>query len=330
VNHIDILKRAFSITWRYRALWIFGFLLALCGGGGSGGGGNFNFPGGGSGGDFGDGPGMPSIDTNTIIAIVVGIFCLILLLIGISVLVQVVTRTALIGMVRQITETEAVTIRDGWRFGWSRRAWRLFLVGVIIGVPWAVISIGLILVALAPLLLLLTENTALTVIGVIITVVAFLFVLFILIVVGAGVVLFLDLARQQVVLADLGLIASLGETVGLIKSNLKDVAILWILMLGVGIGWAIVSIFVVLVAFLVAAIVGGIPALLVYLITESVIGAAIAGGPLALLIIMVISAAAGGFYLIFRSAVWTLAYLEFSSKKASAPKNGDSDAASLI
>ena len=53
MNHIDLLKRAFTITWRYRPLWIFGFFLALCGGGGGGGGGNFNFPSGGSN-DFDD------------------------------------------------------------------------------------------------------------------------------------------------------------------------------------------------------------------------------------------------------------------------------------
>ena len=329
MNHIDILKRAFSITWRYRALWVFGFLLALCGGGGSGGGsGNFNFPSSGSSdGDFGNIPGMPSIDTNTIIAIIVGLFCLILLLIVISALVQIVTRTALIGMVRQVTETEAVTMADGWRFGWSRRAWRLFLVGVVIGVPWAIIAIGLVLAALSPLLLFITEDVALGVMGVIITIIAFLFVLLILIVVGTLVALFLDLARRQVVLTDWGVIASLGKTLSLIRSNLKDVAILWLLMLGVGFGWAIVSILVVLASFLVAAIVGGIPAVIVYFITESLVGAAIAGGPVALLIIMVISSAAGGFYLIFRSAVWTLAYLEFATKKAF--ENDDTSAAPL-
>jgi hypothetical protein len=39
MNHIDLLKKAFYITWRYRPLWLFGFFLALCGGGRSG---NFN------------------------------------------------------------------------------------------------------------------------------------------------------------------------------------------------------------------------------------------------------------------------------------------------
>ncbi|RME96745.1 MAG: hypothetical protein D6768_21220, partial [Chloroflexi bacterium] len=141
MNHTDILKQAAAITWRYRALWLFGFLLALCGG--SGGGGNFNFsmPGD-SGSEFGGSPVPPelmNLDPGTIFAIVAAFICLILLLVLVGMVVQVVSRTALMGMVRQITLTEAVTVRDGWNFGWSRRAWRLFLVGLIIGIPLAIV-----------------------------------------------------------------------------------------------------------------------------------------------------------------------------------------------
>ncbi|NJN96774.1 MAG: hypothetical protein HC875_23020 [Anaerolineales bacterium] len=136
MNHTNILKRAFTITWRYRALWIFGFLLALCGGGGNGGG-NFNFPSSGGEGDFGDFEGLPSsvpeIDPNLIITLIVAFVCLILLISVVGVMVQYVTRTALIGMVRQVEDTAAATVRDGWRFGWSKRAWRIFLLNLLVG-----------------------------------------------------------------------------------------------------------------------------------------------------------------------------------------------------
>ena len=36
MDHIKILKRAFNITWVYRALWVFGIILALTTGGNSG------------------------------------------------------------------------------------------------------------------------------------------------------------------------------------------------------------------------------------------------------------------------------------------------------
>jgi len=38
MDYLDILKRAWNITWRYKALWVLGFFAAAAGG--SGGGGN--------------------------------------------------------------------------------------------------------------------------------------------------------------------------------------------------------------------------------------------------------------------------------------------------
>ena len=37
MDHVGILKRAVKLTWRNRALWFFGILLALTSGGGGGG-----------------------------------------------------------------------------------------------------------------------------------------------------------------------------------------------------------------------------------------------------------------------------------------------------
>jgi hypothetical protein len=40
----DIIKRAWKITWRYRALWVLGLFAGVTGSsGGGGGGGNYNF-----------------------------------------------------------------------------------------------------------------------------------------------------------------------------------------------------------------------------------------------------------------------------------------------
>ncbi|MCL4299485.1 MAG: hypothetical protein KJ077_27360 [Anaerolineae bacterium] len=319
MSHTDILKQAFRITWRYRPLWLFGFLLALCGGGGGGGGGgNFNFPSGGGEGDFGNLPNMPEIDPNLIIAVVVGFICLILLLAVIGVVVQQVTRTALIGMVRQIKDTEAVTVRDGWRFGWSNRAWRIFLLSLLIGIPATILTIGLILLALSPLLLLFLDNTASTVLSIILTVFACIFVFILLIIVGVIIAPIQELAWRRIALGQRGVIEGLREAVTLIRQRLKDVAVIWLLMFGVGLVWGIGSLIVVLpVALIAAALLGGIPAGLVYLLSQSGWGAAIAGVPLALLALIVVSSAGNGLYLIYQSAVWTLAYLELEKPVAS-------------
>ena len=82
-------------------------------------------------------------------------------------------------------------------------------------------------------------------------------------------------------------------------------------MLGVGFAWVFVALIVILpISLVAAALVGGIPAALVYFISNSWIGAVIAGVPLALLALILVSSAGAGLYLIFRSSVWTLTYLE--------------------
>ncbi|MEW5960537.1 MAG: hypothetical protein AB1801_22670 [Chloroflexota bacterium] len=322
MNHLDLLKRAFQITWRYRALWLFGFVLALCGGSGGGGGSNFNVPGG-SGGDFeelGDLPNMPDLDPDLIIAVIAGVVVLILVLVIVGAVAQVVARTALIGMVKQVQTTQAVTIAAGWRWGWSRRSWRLFLLDLLIGIPVAVVALLLILLALSPLLLLLAEQKALTVVAIVMTILAVLLVLLILFVVSAVIALLKELAWRRTVLDERGVVDSLRDAVGLAKRRFKDVAIVWLLMLGVGIGWAFVALLVVLPLSLLAAVLaGGIPAGLVYLISRSILGAAIAGVPLALLALIVVNSLGTGFYLIYQSAVWTLAYLELGPAGLPAP-----------
>jgi hypothetical protein len=303
------LKRALRITWRYRPLWIFGFLLALCGGGGGGGGGgNFNFST--SGRDFENLPNQPDIDPGVIITVIVAVVILALLLALIGIVVRQVTRAALIGMVHRITETAAVTAGEGWRIGWSARAWRIFLLNLVIGIPLTLLALFLLLLASSPLLLLLANTTAAQVIGIVLAVLAFLVVIFVLIIINAVINPLQELAWRRTVLAERGVMNSLRDAFNLIRRSFKDVAILWLLLLGIGIAWAIVGLIVVLpVSLLAAAVVGGIPALLVWWLSGSWWGAAIAGVPPGLIVLILVSSFASGLYLTYRSAVWTLGYL---------------------
>lgn len=308
MKHTELLKRALTISWRFRALWLFGFLLALCSGGS---GGNFRMPSGNNSNfDFPAGD-MPDIDPGTLIAIIGLVVCLVLILTVVGAVVRAVSRTALIGMVQQITQTEAVTIRDGWRFGWSRRAWRLFLVGLVIGIPVAIVSIVLILLALLPLLLLISGDTTASVMAIVLTIVLVLFVVLLLIAVSAIIAPFQELAWRRSTLDEQGALASLGDAWRLVRQNFKDVLVIWLLMLGAGLLWGLLSLFVALpVAAIVALLLGGIPAGLVYLVSSSWLAAAITGGPLALIALILVMSAASAFFLIFQSAVWTLMYLE--------------------
>ncbi len=150
--------------------------------------------------------------------------------------------------------------------------------------------------------------------GTVLTILAFIFVIVVLIIISAVVAPIRELAWRRSVLDDQGVIAALVSTFNLIRQNLKDVVIVWLLMFGVGLVWFFIALIVVLpIALIGAALVGGIPAVLVYIISGSLVGAAIAGIPLALLVLIVVTSAGGGLYLIFQSGVWTLAYLDLQS-----------------
>ncbi len=147
MDHVKVLKRALHIAWRYRALWWVGLLLVLAGGGVTGG---FSgrMPGGASSGARGDGrpwqgewenwPNYRSFsdaweEVAPILAgaaVLIAVLLVVAVLIGIiKVIARYVTRASLIQMVAQHEETgEEVGFRSGLRLGWSRSAFRLFLI----------------------------------------------------------------------------------------------------------------------------------------------------------------------------------------------------------
>ena len=77
MDHMQVLKRAWENTWRYRALWVFGVLVALTSfhGGGSGGGGGDGSGGDNWGFDFTEPEISPEVGS-ALIAIAIGLVCL--------------------------------------------------------------------------------------------------------------------------------------------------------------------------------------------------------------------------------------------------------------
>ena len=116
MDHIRILKRAFSITTSYRALWIFGILLALTAGSRATG----SNSGGGRG--VGTGPSTfhwPQISPNVLTGLIVAgvvFLCIVLLLAVAASIARYVSETALIRMVDQHEASGMkVSVRQGIR-----------------------------------------------------------------------------------------------------------------------------------------------------------------------------------------------------------------------
>ena len=135
MDYGKILKRAWYMVWRYRALWVFGAILALTAGGGGNNWFQYTF-------NREDWPPGVRIDqipagaVSTVIAIGIALAFLIVIFIIAAAVARYVSETALIRMVDEHEETGVqYSVRRGFRMGWSRTTWRLFLIDLLIGFP---------------------------------------------------------------------------------------------------------------------------------------------------------------------------------------------------
>ncbi|HUT15982.1 MAG TPA: hypothetical protein VMY98_07030 [Anaerolineae bacterium] len=299
MEYTKILRRAWQITWRHKALWLFGFLLALASGGGGGGGG-------GRGAQLTAGPGnfvQPAwVLGPVIVLVVIG-----LVLIVASIIINPLSTAALIGMVGEIEETGATRARSGWRVGWSRFP-RVLAIGLLIGIPTAIVAIVLLALGASPLLLLLFERRVLTVVAIALTAILMLLVLGVLIIGGVALSIMGKLAYRQCVLDKKGVFDSIRDGYRLGRKNLRQVGAVWLLLFGVDLATGIVMVPLALAVVAIAAV----PGILVYMVTEAAAPAVVIGFPLVLLGILFLTVLAG-IIQVARSATWTLAYLELQA-----------------
>lgn len=336
MDHIRIIKRAFSTTVSYRALWVFGILLALTSGGSGGGSGS-----GGSGGGGNNGPSSGSFPTPEIPAevisslIVAGIvfLCIVLLLSVAAIVARYVAETALIRMVDQHEATGVkVGVRQGFRLGWSRAALRMFGLDLLIGVSMLIAFLVLGLVAASPLLVWLTDSPPAQVLGTVVAVALGLVVIFALIIASIALSLLAQFWHRAVVLEERPVREALRRGWHLVRQRVGDVIVMGLILFGLGLAWAIVLIPVVFLLLAVAAVGGGLPALLVYAISSLVaqgatpwVAAIIVGLPIFIVIMAVPLAVVGGLMQTFLSSTWTLTYRELLALEAArpAPTSGD-------
>ncbi len=336
MNYTKILKRAWDILWSYKTLWVFGILLALTTNSGFNGGSNssyrarngqenYNFT-------------LPSDiraeigrlfqyfnqvfspeNRNTVIGIGIAIFIVILLLAIISRVVYYVSQTALIKMVDNFeTSGEKVSWRQGFRLGWSRHAWQLFLINLVIFLPLTLMAIVFLGCASLPVVMSLISNNKPTVPGIIASVGLFFLIIFILAIVGFILSLFIEIIYRECVLKGNGVIASIRNGWKKVIQNVKDVFLMWLILIGIRLGYFIVTIPIVLLLLGIALLTGGGVGVAIYFIintmntTASWIMAAIVGGFLFLVIFSTPKLFLDGLFETYNSSVWTLTYRELN------------------
>lgn len=340
MNYTEILKRALKITWTRRALWLFGILLALVSGNPAGGFRGYSFSGRQL--DFrGWDPsaqdsftrwlqylwdtfsGDLGISLNALGKVLIVVAILLFLWLLVSIVVRYFAQNALIRMVAHVEETQGtVTVGEGFRLGWTRPAWYMFLIDLVLGIPFALVAILLIAIGLSPLLLLLVDTVSAKVVGIGLTVLLMLFFVAVLIVAGVALSVIAQLAYRQAALSGKGTLESITEAYRMLREHFANVAVIWLLLLAIGIGWGLVLLPIFIVLFVLAAVMGGAPAFLIYQATRTVWPSLLIGVPVGMVIIGLPLLFLTGLYQTFVSAVWTLTYRELWLKEVGLESEG--------
>ena len=268
MNYMQILKRSWKILWAYPARWVFGIIVALTtassmgnsssGSNTSASKPNVSFSPSGPWAQIGDTFTRiwqqitqyftsPS-NESAIIGMVIGLFCLVLLIGILFTVGKYVSETALIRMVDGYeTSGEKVTVKKGFRLGWSQLAWRLFLIDLVIGLPVAVVFIIMFGCAALPVLLGFLSGGTPTLVNIVPTIGLVFLVIFIAVVVGVLLALVIQIMQRVCVLQEKGVFEAIRQGFQMVRQNLKSVFLMWLILVGISIGYGLLTIPVALI-----------------------------------------------------------------------------------
>lgn len=135
MDYFGILKKAWNITWKYKALWILGLFAGMGSGSGGNGGSSYQQ----SSSDFSSGTADQFTqwagDNLALIAIVVGI----LVVIGfVFWVLSIAAQGGLVHGVNEAAEGRKPSLRDAWGVGFGKWG-RTFMIGLVLGLPIIVV-----------------------------------------------------------------------------------------------------------------------------------------------------------------------------------------------
>ena len=369
MDPVKILKRAWHILWSYRALWVFGLILALTAAGSSAGSGNNGARYSGDSSHQGyEAPlpenwreeigkafskvgqefarilenGLPALGISkgqlTALLWIIAIFVLVMLIIGLVMTVaRYISETAVIKMVDEYEATDTkITVREGFRIGWSHTSWRLFLINLIVNLPVFLLLAILVIAGFIIYTMVAGGNEAFAVAGI----VGLIGVVFLAIFVVAILSVILRLLRhffwRVCAIEEVGVIEALRRDYQMVRENWKNIGLMWLIMVGLGIVWMIVSVIavvltipVVIITSVVAAVVVVVPGLLLVGLFSLFLSGYlpwIAGGLFVLPLFFVLAFSPWvlltTWQQVYTSTVWTLTYREIKALPAEIPEMG--------
>ena len=261
----------------------------------------------------------------TFIWIGVILFLLILVIAAVTALIRYPSETAVVRMVDDYEQTGTkLRFKQGWKLGWNRRAFRIWVIDLVISLPAFIFVALLLTLGLLVYLSISRGSSSMAVAGTVAAIGCFFLLILALIVLTVVLTLLRNFFIRSAALDGTGIGDSFRAGWALFKRNWKSAALMWLVMVGIGIGFGIAGIILffllipvylvlILPAVLAAVIPGGI-ALGIASIFASGPLAWIIGGLVALPFFFTVMFAPliliNAWYLLYSSNVWTLTYRE--------------------
>lgn len=293
MDYGSLLSRAWQITLRHRILWLFGILSAL-GTGGGGGNSNFRF-----GGARTDGNVIPpevqrQFERPEVVAVILVVACIALVIALVLFVLSIIGRGGLIGGVRLAEEHGALTFGEAWSVG-TRYFWRM---------------LGIVLLTLIPAILIALFTGFIGVVAAVtlgIGALCLIPLLCLLILAFIPIGIIAHFAQFGVVLDDLGVVDAFRRGWQVLQTNLGPIILLGLLVIVIGFiaGLILVAPFFAIIfpTILITALGGG-----------RVDTTALALAGLGVLCYLPIAIVLAGIIHTWTTAVWTLAYEQFTGR----------------
>jgi hypothetical protein len=301
MDYGKVLGRAWEITWRWKVLWILGFLAALGSGSGGGGGGGTSYTT--TSNDWGYwgysfyepyiAPGL--------VAAIIGVACL-AIIIGIAIwVVSVIARGGLIAGVQQVEEEGHTSFGLAWRAG-ARRFWTLFGISILAAIPLiilVVVGIVIIIMMFVGSGFAFESSDAAGAAGIVTSILCggvFCCGMVIVAIILQQIRIY---AERAAILEDLGWIEAFSRGWNVLKANLGPTIVFWLIFFVIGIA------FFIAIAAVLAATAFPFIALVANIDPGPWLLAPICCGGL---VFVIVAALINAIVQTFTSATWTLAY----------------------
>jgi hypothetical protein len=301
MDYGKVLTRAWQITWRWKVLWILGFLAALGSSGGGGGGGSTSYTT--SGGDWPYEWGYTSPDyvPPGVVAAIIAVICLAVLVAIALWVVSVIARGGLIAGVHQVEEEGHTSFGSAWRAG-ARRFWTLFGIGILAAIPLIILAVAGIVVLIMMFVgsgFAFTSSDAAGAMGIVTSILcggAFCCGMIILTIILQQIRIY---AERAAILEDLGWIEAFSRGWNVLKANLGPTIVFWLIFFAIGLAF-----FIAIAAILAATVLPFIGLVANVDMGPWLVAPICCGGLLAVIVAALVNAIVQT----FTSATWTLAY----------------------